>query len=240
MPLLSRLIPKPVKQLIRKIISVCTERPFHDPGIDWMSRHARGRVLNAGSGVRDVRMGDSLVNLDIAHRKKPHVVGDLHTLPFREDSFDTILNVAVLEHVPAAWDCVDEFYRVLAPGGQVICCVPFLQPVHDDPGDFVRFTEEGLRRLFTDKGFEVTWSGGGLSFFHTLGWIIHELLISRWYLKPLTIAVNPLLLLLQRLPLDVPSCRSANTIIALKPQRRTYENAAIADSALYAADTRLV
>jgi SAM-dependent methyltransferase len=181
-----------------------------------MAQQARGRVLNAGCGLREARMGESTVNLDIAHRKHPHIVGDLHRLPFQNSSFDTILNVAVLEHVPRAWDCVGEFYRVLAPGGRVICCVPFLQPVHDDPGDFVRFTEQGLRRLFEDKGFEVIGTVGGLSFFHTLGWIVHELLTSRWYLKPLTLIANPLLLLLQRIPLDVPSCRSANTVIARK------------------------
>ncbi len=181
-----------------------------------MARYAKGRVLNAGSGLRDVKMGESMVEVDLAWRKKPDVAGDIHYLPFKDDSFDTILNVAVLEHVPRAWACVDEFRRVLAPGGVVICCVPFLQPVHNDPGDFIRFTEEGLCRLFVDKGFAVVYSGSTLNFFHTWGWITYELLISRWYLRPLTILVNPILLLLQRIPLDVPSCRSGNTVVAQK------------------------
>ncbi len=210
-------ILKALKRAIRGTIAVFTERPFWDPGIEHLKRHAKGLVLNAGSGLREFQFGEAMVNMDLAWRKKPHIAGDLHTLPFQSESFDTILNIAVLEHVPRAWECVEEFHRILKPGGTVICSVPFLQPVHDDPGDFVRFTEAGLRRLFLDKGFEILESESTLNFFHVWGWITYELLISRWYLRPLTIIFNPLILLLQRLPLDVPRCRSANTVIARKP-----------------------
>ena len=84
-----------MKTAIRTLFSACTERPFLDPGIEWMAKQATGRVLNAGSDLRE--------------------------------------------------------------------------------------------------------------------------LCSRWYLRPLTIVINPLFLLLQRIPLDVPSCRSANLVIARKP-----------------------
>lgn len=209
---------KPIKQAIRSTIAVFWDRPFWDPGIDHLKTYAHGRVLNAGSGLREFQFGESMVNIDIAWRKKPHIAGDLHALPFLDASFDSILNIAVLEHVPRSWNCVKEFLRVLKPGGIVICSVPFLQPVHDDPGDYIRFTEQGLRQLFTDHGFTVTNSESTLNFFHTFGWITYELFISRWYLRPMTILFNPIMLLLQRIPLDVPRCRSANTIIATKPR----------------------
>ena len=208
---------KPLKQALRSMLSMCFDFPFWDPGLDHLKPHAKGLVLNAGSGLRSRDgFGDALVNLDLAWRKKPQVAGDLHRLPFRNASFDTILNIAVLEHVPRAWECVEEFRRVLKPGGVIICSVPFLQPTHNDPGDYIRFTEQGLRQLFLDKNFTITESGTTLNFFHTVGWITYELLVSRWYLRPLTIITNPITLLLQRIPLDVPRCRSANTVIARK------------------------
>lgn len=211
---------KPLKRAVRATVKVCWDRPFYDPGIVHYRQYAKGRVLNAGSGIRDIRMGDQIINTDLAAFKKPDVAADLHHLPFKDNTFDTILNIAVLEHIPNSWRCINEFRRVLKPGGTVICSVPFLQPVHDDPGDFIRFSEEGLVRLFNERGFEVRHTESDLNFFHTWGWITYELLISRTYLRWMTVFANPLILLLQRLPIDVPACRSANTVIAVKITQR--------------------
>jgi hypothetical protein len=38
--------------------------------------------------------------------------------------------------------------RVLKPGGELICCVPFLQPLHGYPHHYYNMTQEGLRNLF--------------------------------------------------------------------------------------------
>ena len=38
--------------------------------------------------------------------------------------------------------------RVLKPGGELLCCVPFLQPLHGYPHHYYNMTHEGLRNLF--------------------------------------------------------------------------------------------
>ena len=34
--------------------------------------------------------------------------------------------------------------------------IPFMQPFHSSPGDYRRYTKEGLKNLFTHHGFRVT------------------------------------------------------------------------------------
>ena len=41
--------------------------------------------------------------------------------------------------------------RVLKPGGKLLCCVPFLQPVHGYPHHYYNMTPQGLRALFERK-----------------------------------------------------------------------------------------
>jgi SAM-dependent methyltransferase len=67
----------------------------------------------------------------------------------------------VLEHLPDPQACVDEMQRLLRTGGLVLASVPFFYPVHADPYDYQRFTEDGLRHLFRDfKSVEVYRMGG--------------------------------------------------------------------------------
>jgi hypothetical protein len=39
-------------------------------------------------------------------------------------------------------------YRILKPGGSILCFAPFMQPFHAAPFDFQRWTVPGLRVLF--------------------------------------------------------------------------------------------
>jgi SAM-dependent methyltransferase len=52
---------------------------------------------------------------------------DVTRLSFDDASFDAILCFDVLEHVPGFGKALAECHRVLAPGGSLICSVPFLQ-----------------------------------------------------------------------------------------------------------------
>ena len=40
--------------------------------------------------------------------------------------------------------------RVLKPGGEIVCCVPFLQPYHGYPHHYYNMTAQGLVNLFAD------------------------------------------------------------------------------------------
>lgn len=89
----------------------------------------------------------------------PDIVGDIHSLPFDDNSVDAIICIAVLEHVENPIKACEEMYRVLKPGGQVFAYVPFIYYYHPMKGyyqDFYRFTIDGVKYLLRDfKNLEV-------------------------------------------------------------------------------------
>jgi SAM-dependent methyltransferase len=161
----------------------------------------RGRVLNAGAGVRDISalVDGELVNQDIGwpgdEEANLHIRSPLHHIPVEADHFDTILCVAVLEHLENPDEVVREFFRVLKPGGHLILEVPFLQPEHKVPTDFQRYTRDGLERLVAHHGFRLLELRGIFNVYHTLYWQVylwlhlkrapHYLLLRPLLLRPL-------------------------------------------------------
>lgn len=64
--------------------------------------------------------------------------------------FDFILCTEVLEHTLQPFDAVREINRMLKPGGKVFVTVPFNFRIHGPLPDCWRFTEHGLRALFSN------------------------------------------------------------------------------------------
>ena len=78
----------------------------------------------------------------------PDVLGDALALPFATGCADAVLCTEVIEHVTDPAGMLSEFSRVLAPGGSVVLTSPFTWHLHDEPHDYWRFTEFGLRLIF--------------------------------------------------------------------------------------------
>ena len=106
-----------------------------------------GLVLDCGAGKRPVYY-PNVVNFEIVNYDTTDVLGAGELLPFKDGSFDAVLSLSVLEHVRDPFQCAAEIARVLKPGGKLICCVPFLQPLHGYPHHYYNMTGEGLRALF--------------------------------------------------------------------------------------------
>ena len=97
----------------------------------------------------------------------PDVDGDACRMPFRSESVDAVICKDVLEHVVDPAGAVREIHRVVKRGGLAYCSVPFLHPYHGDPKrglpDFWRFTEDGLKCLFSRfESVEIVRAGGAL------------------------------------------------------------------------------
>lgn len=81
----------------------------------------------------------------------PDIVGDIHKLPFKDNSEEAICCIAVLEHVEDPFKASEEMFRVLSPGGMCMIYVPFLYYFHAEKGyygDYWRFTKDGLALMF--------------------------------------------------------------------------------------------
>lgn len=112
-------------------------------------------ILDIGSGGRLISQG--IITFDKFVSENTKVIGDIHNLPFRDESVDCIICTGTLEHIENPWIASSEFKRVLKPCGRIYVAAPFMQGYHPDPVDFWRFTEEGLLNLFVD--FEKIASG---------------------------------------------------------------------------------
>ena len=81
--------------------------------------------------------------------------GDAARLPFADGSFDVVVCLEVIEHLPQPEQVLREVNRVLRAGGRAYFSMPFLYPIHDAPHDFTRWTENGWRRRARDAGFSI-------------------------------------------------------------------------------------
>lgn len=105
-------------------------------------------ILNLGSGTESRFQKKNIVNLDIFPHDNANIVGDGQFLPFSSETFDVVLLNAVIYYIPKPWLAAEEIYRVLKDKGKVIVTSPFLYHIHD-VNDFYRFTDDGLRQLFS-------------------------------------------------------------------------------------------
>ncbi len=129
-----------------------------------LAPHLKGRILDFGAGSQPYR--SLLINAteylsleydtpDNRLRKTADIFYDGWTIPLDDDSLDGLLSTQTLEHVPNPQRIVQEWARVLRPGGMVLVTVPFMWPEHEMPYDFQRYTTGGIRGLVKEAGFEV-------------------------------------------------------------------------------------
>ncbi len=137
------------------------EHGMYETVTPLIREHFRGRVLDVGAGemayaefVNEV--ADCYHGIDREMRTPGLTfvgdVADMHMIA--DESYDCILCLDVLEHVPDPKRVILEIRRVCKPGGTLVLSVPFLHRVHAEPDDYWRFTEFGLREILRE-GFDV-------------------------------------------------------------------------------------
>ncbi len=102
------------------------------------------------------------VGMDVHPGPTVGVVGDAHERCRLAGlhSFDAVFSGAVLEHLVMPWIVAAEINRVLRPVGLAYHITPQARPLHKEPNDFWRFSDEALRLLFgAPNGFEVLSAG---------------------------------------------------------------------------------
>jgi SAM-dependent methyltransferase len=138
--------------------------------LEKASVRARGRLLDVGCGnkpfagmFRDRVSKHDGCDVVQSSESRADVICVATDLPFKDASYDTVLVTQVIEHVADHQSLLREAFRVLRDGGVLILSGPMYWPLHEEPNDFFRFTEHGLRFLLERTGFgeiEVVNDGG--------------------------------------------------------------------------------
>lgn len=68
------------------------------------------------------------------------IICNLDKIPIANDEFDGIICTLVLEHVCQPQSVLNEFYRILKPGGLIYLSAPQGWGIHQAPHDYFRFT----------------------------------------------------------------------------------------------------
>jgi SAM-dependent methyltransferase len=139
-------------------------------------------VLDAGAGTAPFRSLFEHARYETADFEKVDklyspstYVCSLESIPVEDGRFDFIVFNQVMEHLPDPKSVLAELNRVLKPTGKMIYSGPFFFEEHEQPYDFYRYTQFGLRELFSATGFSIErldWLEG---YFGTAGYQLNSL-----------------------------------------------------------------
>jgi SAM-dependent methyltransferase len=155
----------PVSESLREFVA---EQPYErGPILDFVAEAAAavepgGLVLDVGAGdapYRELFGHVTYMTVDWEHSVhegalESDVVASADSLPIDDAACDAVLLTQVLEHVPDPRQVLAEIRRVLRPGGSLYLTAPLVWELHEQPFDYYRFTNAGLRVLVEAAGFE--------------------------------------------------------------------------------------
>jgi len=144
-------------ELFEKFIDIVNQKHLHVLEIG-------SRVVAPGTASKRALFSGaaSYTGFDYYEDSNTDVVGDAHRLAdyFPQQRFDAVFSYSVLEHLAMPWLAAIEINKVMRDGGYTYHHTHFAWPLHERPWDFWRFSDEGLKVLFSPPiGFEVLGAG---------------------------------------------------------------------------------
>ena len=133
------------------------------------------RILDAGAGTQQYRKfckhldyvsqdfgeydgrGDSAgLQMGEFDYGKLDIVSDITSIPEPDSSFDSIMCIEVLEHLPDPIQAIKEFSRLIKPKGHLILTAPFCSLTHFAPYHFsTGFNRYWYEKHLTVNGFKI-------------------------------------------------------------------------------------
>lgn len=101
---------------------------------------------------------------------KLDIISDIAAIPVDDASFDAVMCIEVLEHLPDPLAALQEFSRIIHPGGYLVLTAPFCSLTHFAPYHFTT----GFNRYWYEKNLptynfeiiELTSNGNFFSYLH--------------------------------------------------------------------------
>lgn len=108
------------------------------------------KILEIGAGKNSYKHyfpNSKWISTDLVKYAKIDEVADVTSLHYSDKSFDAVICISVLEHVFEIEKAVSEIRRVLKKNGTFVMSTPFIFPIHDNPQDYWRLTDNGIKNL---------------------------------------------------------------------------------------------
>ena len=123
---------------------------------------AKGKLVDYGCGNKPYRPFfpevNDYVGVDVEQNNLGNVevtIAPADPLPMESESVDTVLSTQVLEHIPDPARYLKEASRILRRGGKLILTCPGAYMLHEEPRDYFRYTQYGLKYLLETSGLRV-------------------------------------------------------------------------------------
>lgn len=148
-----------------------------DKFLEKYSKFFVGNLYDFGCGESPYKnyfltSADTYTSVDWAgslHDTEADIVSDLNKpIPVESHTADTIVSLSVLEHLCEPQNMLNEAFRILKPGGNLVLQVPWQWLIHEAPNDYFRYTPYGLEYLCEKAGFTDIQVEAQSGFFTTL------------------------------------------------------------------------
>lgn len=173
---------------------------------DFLLRNIQltGRVLDVGGGEQPYYwnyFGDChLTSADMNPQLTGGIIVDLEApLPIESNTYDGIICLSVLEHVFNYDQLVKEIFRIKKPEAYVHFWIPFMIQPHGPYGDYFRFTDFALKKIFLEAGYQRVEVSSLNNFFWVMGNMCSQTMYEKSYMRPLLVFLNIIFILLGKL-----------------------------------------
>lgn len=140
---------------------------------DWLKQISvgPGRILDVGGAQKPVAPrlakceAHEILTLDLEtphEGPKPDIAADLNiwdetkVLGLAEVDADVVFCLEVMEYIWNPLAALSNIMLTMKPGATLYISFPFVYPIHKPYGaDFLRYTEDGARKLLEVSGFEI-------------------------------------------------------------------------------------
>ncbi len=178
--------------------------------IQSLSGSLKGKLLDFGCGSKPYKAlfnVEEYIGVDYQNEGHPHhneqidVFYDGKSIPFPDNSFDSVLCSEVFEHVFNLEEVIVELNRVTKQGGQMLITCPFVWNEHEVPHDFARYTLFALKDILERNGYEIVSTGKSGNFITAITQLrvlyfkevfqrpMSKMLLGRWLYKIIFVAL---------------------------------------------------